>query len=91
VNGYGGVGHALEQVLDRWPASVLTVRGVGMRGVELPSDVAAGSWQVLLPASCTAVLRHDDVLTDDLGRTGVVAAAELSELGWRLLVRQATV
>jgi hypothetical protein len=29
-------------------------------------------------------------MTDDLGRTGVVAAAERTDLGWRMLVKQAT-
>jgi hypothetical protein len=29
-------------------------------------------------------------MQDDLGRTAVVGAAELSELGWRLTVRQVT-
>jgi hypothetical protein len=29
-------------------------------------------------------------MTDDLGQNGVVSAAELSALGWRLTVRQTT-
>ena len=31
-----------------------------------------------------------DLMTDDLGRNAVVAAAELTDLGWRLAVKQAT-
>jgi hypothetical protein len=29
-------------------------------------------------------------MTDDLGRNAVVASAELTELGWRLAIMQAT-
>jgi hypothetical protein len=29
-------------------------------------------------------------MSDDLGRNAVVAAAELTDLGWRLSVKQAT-
>ena len=29
-------------------------------------------------------------MTDDLGRNAVVAAAELTDLGWRMTVKQAT-
>ena len=29
-------------------------------------------------------------MTDDLGRNAVVAAAELTDLGWRITVKQAT-
>jgi hypothetical protein len=35
------------------------------------------------------MLRASDLMVDDLGRNGVVAAAELTELGWRLAVKQA--
>ena len=47
-------------------------------------------WTVLLPAFPGVVLRPADLMTDDLGRTAVVAAAELTDLGWRLSVKQAT-
>ena len=79
-----------------WPASVLAA-GVGGRG-PLPSDApgvhgGSGGWAVLLPAVCVAgapvVLRPGDLLHDDLARTGVIASAELTDLGWRLHVRQA--
>jgi hypothetical protein len=36
------------------------------------------------------ILRPSDLLTDDLGRNAVVAAAELTDLGWRITAKQAT-
>jgi hypothetical protein len=98
VNGYVGVQQSnAAALLTDWPASVLAA-GVGGRGA-LPADApgvigGAGGWSVLLPASPIAggavVLRTGDLATDDLGRTGVVSTAELTDLGWRLHVRQAT-
>jgi hypothetical protein len=79
-----------------WPASVLAA-GLGGRG-PLPADApgvhgGSGGWAVLLPAprvgGAPLQLRPGDLAFDDLGRTGVVASAELTYLGWRLHVRQA--
>jgi hypothetical protein len=36
------------------------------------------------------VLRPADLMIDDLGRNAIVSAAELTELGWRVSVKQAT-
>jgi hypothetical protein len=97
VNRYMGVQlDTATPLLQDWPASVLAA-GVGGRG-PLPSDApgvhgGSGGWAVLLPAVCIAgvrvVLRAGDLLHDDLARTGVIASAELTDLGWRLHVRQA--
>jgi len=100
INSYGGVIRAnLEPLLSNWPASVLA-GGTGEREpAELPADVRLGGYSVILPApppivlgndASRVVLRPDDLMTDDLGRTYVVSSAELSELGWRLLVKLAT-
>lgn len=89
LSGYGGLQRASAAlVLSRWPASVLAA-GSGMERAELPGDAGVGGWSVLLPALADVAIRSGDLLTDDLGRAGVVAAAELTELGWRLYVRQA--
>jgi hypothetical protein len=56
----------------------------------LPGDTMASYWNVLLPAFPGIILRTGDLMSDDLGRNGVIATTELSELGWRLAVRQAT-
>jgi hypothetical protein len=92
VNGYVGVQTATATpLLTGWPASVLAAGSSG-RGA-LPGDApgllgGAGGWSVLLPAA-GVTLRPGDLALDDLGRTGVVASAELTALGWRLHVRQA--
>ncbi len=98
VNGYVGVQSAIASaLLTDWPASVLAA-GVGGRGA-LPADApgvigGAGGWSALLPAVRVAgtvvLLRTGDLASDDLGRTGVVSTAELTDLGWRLHIRQAT-
>jgi hypothetical protein len=36
------------------------------------------------------ILHQSDLMTDDLGRNAVVATAELTDLGWRITVKQAT-
>ncbi|MCW3477658.1 hypothetical protein [Limobrevibacterium gyesilva] len=96
LNSYGGVVlAAAETLLAGWPASVLAGGGGGggggggMRDAGLPGEAPAGSWVVLLPAVAGVALRRGDLMTDDLGRTGVVASAELSAPGWRLVVKQA--
>jgi hypothetical protein len=92
INRYVGVLPATAvPLLNGWPASVLAAGGGG-RGA-LPGDApgllgGAGGWRVLLPGADTT-LRPGDLVHDDLGRSGVVSSAELTDLGWRLHVRQA--
>ena len=89
LSGYGGlVRAAADPVLTGWPASVLA-SGLGLDRAGLPGDAGSGGWSVLLPTFGGIFIRGGDLLTDDLGRAGVVTSAELSELGWRLAVRQA--
>ena len=87
TNSYGGVTLGAATVLGTgWPASV-TSSGGGQEGA-LPSDATVPYWSVLLPTLPFA-LRSADLVTDDLGRTFVVAVAEPSALGWRLTVAEA--
>jgi hypothetical protein len=44
----------------------------------------------MVPACLGIVLQAGDLMSDDLGRSGVVATTELTDLGWRLSIRQAT-
>lgn len=91
VNAYGGVAlSTATPLLTRWPASVLTESSGTRPSANLPSDITTATWSVLLPAFPRIVLRPADLMTDDLGRTGAVATAELSDLGWRLTVKQAS-
>jgi len=91
VNTYGGTTTDTNvPLLTNWPASVLGDSGHGHPNTDLPGDGSSPYWTVLLPAYPGVVLLPADLLTDDLGRNAVVAAAELSSLGWRLTVKQAT-
>lgn len=91
TGGYGGMTAAeTSALLTHWPASVLGLSGGGQGEAGLPSGVSAPTWTVLLPFFEDVVLALGDLVTDDLGRHGVVTAAELSHLGWRLNVKQAT-
>jgi hypothetical protein len=91
ANRYGGATTATNRrLLTAWPASVLGVSGRGHPSADLPSDISAPYWTVLLPAISDLVLLPSDLMSDDLGRNAVVAAAELTDLGWRLSVKQAT-
>ena len=96
LNAYGGVSlETATTLIANCPASVLGASGAGKPAASLPSDASIGSWTVLLPASASAdgspvILRPADFMTDDLGRVAVVAGAELTSLGWRLTVKQAT-
>ena len=90
VNSYGGVTAAsTTPLLTNWPASVLGASGGGHSEAELPSDATVPYWTVLLPAAPDIVLLPADLMSDDLGRSAVVSAAELTAMGWRLTVKQA--
>jgi hypothetical protein len=89
VSGYGGVTVATATPLfTAWPASMRAAGGSGLDQVDLPADAPPGAWSVLLPTIPGVLLRTGDLITDDLARTAVVSSAELTDLGWRLLVKQ---
>jgi len=91
VGSYGGFTFGTATpLLSDYPASVLNAYGGGFDMADLPGDAPPRSWEVLLPLVPGVVLLNGDLMTDDLGRTGAVSSAELTDLGWRLLVRQTT-
>lgn len=91
VNTYGGVTAAnVTPLMSNWPASVLVESREGRSLADLPNDTSVSYWTVLLPACPGVVLQTADLMSDDLGHNGVVATTELTDLGWRLAVRQAT-
>jgi len=91
MNSYGGVTAAtVAPLLTGWPASVIGSSGSGQPSADLPSDSSIPYWTVLLPAVPGILLLPADLMSDDLGRAAVVSAAELTALGWRLTVKQAT-
>ena len=91
VNSYGGVTASTNTpLLTNWPASVRAASITGTPSADLPGDASVSHWTVLLPAQPTVTLLVADLMTDDLGRNAVVSSAELTNLGWRLSVKQAT-
>jgi len=90
VTSYGGVTtQPRVTLISGWPASMLDAGSGGKYQADLPTDTLLGDWVVLLPAIPGQLLQEGDRMTDDLGRSGVVSAAELTELGWRMNVKQA--
>jgi hypothetical protein len=77
-------------VMGNWPASVLGVSGSGKPAAGLPTDMSVAYWTVLVPHWSGVVVKVNDLLTDDLGRHAVVATSELTDMGWRLNVKQAS-
>ncbi|MBS0558435.1 MAG: hypothetical protein JSR21_00090 [Proteobacteria bacterium] len=91
INTYSGVTSGTNApILTGWPASVLGVGAAGPPSAELPTDSSTPNWTVLLPAYADTVLLPNDMLQDDLGRNAVISAAELTDLGWRIVAKQAT-
>jgi hypothetical protein len=88
VTGYGAAEAGTTLLIAGWPASLLDSGTGGTAQADLPTGTTLASWAVLLPVLPGVMLRTGDLLADDLGRSGVVATAELSELGWRLHVKQ---
>jgi len=89
LNDYGGSNVLPNMpVLANWPASVLGAVGRGRPETDLPTDVPAPYWTVLVPAFAQIMLRSGDFISDDLGRNAVVVTAELTDLGWRITARQ---
>ncbi|MBN8896687.1 MAG: hypothetical protein J0H35_00645, partial [Rhodospirillales bacterium] len=91
ANPYSGVTAASSRALTGpWPASVLGMSSGGSSGAGLPTDMSVAYWTVLLPPIPGVMLAVSDLMSDDIGRKGVIASAELTRLGWRLTVREAS-
>lgn len=74
-----------------WPASVLLSGSGGANALEmLPGAPANPLWRLLLPAVPGLTFNVADLVTDDLLRSYFIEAAELTDLGWRINMRQST-
>jgi len=83
---YGGVvASRMRPVLSGWPGQLLP--GGGGRPGGLPGDGGLGDFSLLLPLGAPA-LHRSDVVTDDTGARFVAGTAALTELGWRVSLRQ---
>ena len=82
---YGGRVSSTDTILaSGWPASVLTKTHLDTATARLPGDVRTVFVEVLLPQIPGVTISHGQILTDELGQTYNVSAAELSDSGWRL-------
>jgi hypothetical protein len=75
-------------IISRWPASMLGINAEGKPSTHLPGDTTTPNVIALLPSTHEQILRPTDIVTDDQGSHGIIVAAERSDLGWRLNVRQ---
>lgn len=74
-----------------WPASVLQGGAGGRSDIEaMPGEVPNPSWRMLLPSVPGLTLDVADLVADDLLRSYFVDSAELTDLGWRITMHQAT-
>jgi hypothetical protein len=88
---YGSTGAtSTVNVISRWPASLLGTSSGGTSPTQLPGDTTIPNWTGLLPSIHGQILLPSDIVTDERGTSSVIIAAELSDLGWRLNLRQAT-
>lgn len=89
ANSYGGVNRSTAlSILTNWPAAMATPGMEGQIELATATTLPQAPWSVLLPPLGWLGVLPGDMVTDDLGRAGVVQAAECTELGWRLMVRQ---
>ena len=80
-------------ILQGWPASWIPTGRSAAGPEQLPGDVNLGAYTVLLPPSIPVTLRSGDAITNLLAPgyiRAIVAAADQTQDGWRLLVQQAS-
>nr|WP_294546322.1 hypothetical protein [uncultured Rhodopila sp.] len=91
TNPYGGfTPNGFSALMGLWPASVLGEGKFSTTSVNLPTDQAIPYWNILVPAPAGVLLLPGDMITDDIGRSAVIAGSELTSLGWRLIAKMAT-
>jgi hypothetical protein len=90
-NAYGGyTSGGSTLIMVDWPASILGEGRTSHSTADLPTDQGTSYWNVLIPSHVGVVLSPGDIITDDLGRTAVISATELTDLGWRIIAKMAT-
>jgi hypothetical protein len=91
TNPYGGFAtNGSSPLMGLWPASVLGEDRFSTTSVHLPTDQSIPYWNVLVPAPPGVLLSPGDMITDDIGRSAVIAGSELTSLGWRVVAKMAT-
>jgi len=90
-NAYGGYTAGQSSILmTDWPASVLGENRSSASATNLPTDQTIPYWEIFMPAQAGITVSPGDIVTDDLGRTAIVAGSELTDLGWRITAKMAT-
>jgi hypothetical protein len=86
---YGGGTPAQETIImGQWPASILQGLRSENTKADLPDDLKAPWWDILLPSWPSIELFTSDIVQDALGRRFAIGSAELTPLGWRLTALQ---
>jgi hypothetical protein len=90
TNTYSGATLAGQTpVMTSWPGSLVMQRHAAYPDAQLPMDVSAPAFVILLPHFSGADIRTSDIITDDNNpnRRYTVAGTELTSLGWRIAAR----
>ena len=78
-------------IMDSWPASLIMNRIAAKGQSMLPNDIGEPAFKVIMPQFPGVLIKTSDVVYDDIGIRYLVSMAELSPLGWRLILREAVV
>lgn len=90
-SGYSGDTATQETILMAgWPASLLQKSRGDRSGEHLPGDTRIPWYELLVPVFPGVELAEADRATDETGRLYTIGTAELSALGWRLMVQTTT-
>ena len=79
---------SMTTIISQWPASLLGTGTEGKPPTHLPGDTIIPNVIALLPSVHGQIVQPTDIVTDENGSNSIVVAAELSDLGWRLNIRQ---
>ena len=85
LTSYGGRLPSTDKIVAAgWPANVQLKSHLEAPATRLPADAKTMLSEILLPRVPGIMISHGHMLTTEFGQTYVIAAAELSDTGWRL-------
>jgi hypothetical protein len=82
--------NSMTTVIKNWPVNLLGIGTEGKSPTHLPGDTTISNVIALLPSIHGQIVQPTDFVIDEHGTTGIVVAAEFSDLGLRLNVRRVT-
>lgn len=90
-NPYSGYTAAASTVLmSNYPAGVTGATHSSASQLGLPTVESVPYWFIQVPAPPAVMLLAGDLVADDLGRTAVIIASELTQAGWRINAKMTT-